>query len=210
MALLATLANWCSNNRETLLSFGFATVRHVSETHAEGLGCAVGHHNRVSGVLVYIRITRCTAAARRRHHPFLPRRAADAARQRGEAEDGDEVVSAKSFNVWFRAVFTYTLGTPPEQAPRGPTTTRVALPATGSGRGTFCCRRTSHVPTALEGLPLNDAEVGGGGLATKRLYPLVRHLGVSPEVEEREPSEAAHRQQPLVRHQLAVADIERR
>jgi hypothetical protein len=38
----------------------------------------------------------------------------------GGARRSDEVVSAWSFNVSYRAVSIYTLGTPPEQASPGP------------------------------------------------------------------------------------------
>jgi hypothetical protein len=72
------------------------------------------HHG--SGVLAYIRITTMQGAP--------PRRAADAARQRGRRR-----------TVTYRAVFTYTLGENSSQLdrsrPRGSTTTRVAPPATG-------------------------------------------------------------------------------
>ena len=51
----------------------------------------------------------------------------------------------------------------------------------------------SHSTVGLR--PLN-AEVGGGGVATKHLYPLVCHLGAVAKVKRREPSEAAHRLQP--------------
>ena len=119
----------------------------------------------------------------------------------------DEAVGAhppqrfRSVMYWYRDVFTYILARHRSRHPRGPTTTRAALPATGSSRGTFCCRRTSHVRTALQGLPLN-AEVGGGGVTTKRLHPLTRHFVAEADVERREPSEDAHRPQPVVRQQL--------
>ena len=82
-------------------------------------------------------------------------------------------------------------------------------PAAGSSRGTLCCRRTSHVPTALEVLRPLNAKVGGGGVATKCLQPRVRYLAARAEGKRCEPSEAANRPYPVVRHLVAAGEVQR-
>jgi hypothetical protein len=96
-------------------------------------------------------------------------------------------------------VFTCTLDTPPEQASPGPYYDEGCAACHWFELGTFCCRRTSTLPhSTVRSSTAMNAQVGGSGLATKRLHPLARHLEAEAEVERREPSEAAHRSQPLV------------